>query len=360
MSTDQRSSTLKEGFLVKRGHVIHNWKIRWFVLRPDKLLYYRYENGKRDSCHRGTIPITNCVITCPYLEYENKPLVLKLETNTSEEYFLEACSREERDEWAAAIGAAVEKLRSGDAKNSPSPEPKTPSPLQLHNVNLTQVVDAMYDVHSGIRLTNHIEQGNGYSNCFSGSEMIDWLVFMQLALTRMEAVTLASAVLEEGFVRPLGIRSVEAIRTAALGQQFLDDSSALYSFVKNFNKRGSVKAEKTLSAIELSGKVQKRGYLLKQGHKRKNWKVRLFVLRADPDFLHYYDPTKDDLIPAGGFSLRGCLVSALDDNGIPSGVKGNVQGNLFKIITQSDIHYYIQAPTQQERIDWIEAIKQYT
>ena len=29
-----------------------------------------------------------------------------------------------------------------------------------------------------------------------------------------------------------------------------------------------------------------------QGHKRKNWKVRRFVLRADPAFLHYYDPTK--------------------------------------------------------------------
>lgn len=29
-----------------------------------------------------------------------------------------------------------------------------------------------------------------------------------------------------------------------------------------------------------------------QGHKRKNWKVRKFVLRAEPAFLHYYDPTK--------------------------------------------------------------------
>lgn len=33
-------------------------------------------------------------------------------------------------------------------------------------------------------------------------------------------------------------------------------------------------------------------YSVLQGHKRKNWKVRRFVLRADPAFLHYYDPTK--------------------------------------------------------------------
>ncbi|XP_073690711.1 pleckstrin-2-like [Garra rufa] len=97
-----------------------------------------------------------------------------------------------------------------------------------------------------------------------------------------------------------------------------------------------------------------------QGHKVKNWKVRLFVLRAEPTFLHYYDPSKDDITPVGSISLRGCLVSALNDNGIPSGVKGKVQGNLFKIITQADTHYYIQAPTHEERMEWIQSIRQLT
>ena len=32
--------------------------------------------------------------------------------------------------------------------------------------------------------------------------------------------------------------------------------------------------------------------LLSQGHRRKNWKVRKFMLRDDPAFMHYYDPTK--------------------------------------------------------------------
>lgn len=56
-------------------------------------------------------------------------------------------------------------------------------------------------------------------------------MFMQLALTRIEAMTLASALLEEGFLRPVGLKSVEALRTAGLSEQFMDDSSALYSFV---------------------------------------------------------------------------------------------------------------------------------
>ncbi|XP_016389006.1 pleckstrin-2-like [Sinocyclocheilus rhinocerous] len=356
----ENNSVLKEGFLVKRGHVVQNWKARWFVLKPDRLMYYKYEGSKRNSCHRGTILLSNSKITCPYLEYENRPLVLKLQTSTSEERFLEACTREERDEWAAAIGAAVQNLSSHHAQTPSPSQMKGSTSLQLHNVNLSQVVDSMYDVHTGIRLCSHVEQGSSYTNCFSGAAAVDWFVFNKLALTRVEAVTLASALLDEASLRPIGVRSADALRNAALGEQFLDDSTSLYCFSLSFQKRGSVKAEKSWSAVELSGKVVKRGYLLKQGHKVKNWKVRLFVLRAEPGFLHYYDPSKDDLTPVGSISLRSCLVSALDDNGIPSGVKGKVQGNLFKIITQTNTHYYIQAPTHEERMDWIQAIRQLT
>ncbi|XP_056152385.1 pleckstrin-2 [Lampris incognitus] len=360
MSAEQRSGVVREGFLVKRGHVVHNWKARWFVLTADKLLYYKYEGGRRDSCQRGRVMLRGCVVTCPFLEHENRPLVFKLQTKSSVEHYLEACSREERDEWAADIAAAAERLQAADGGEAAAGRPDaTGSPsLMLHNVRLNQVVDSMYDVHSGINLTSHVEQGSTYSNCFSGSEVVDWLVFMQLVLSRVEAVTLGSALLEEGFVRPIGLRSLVAIRNAGLSEQFMDDSTALYSFAESFKKRGSVKAEPSLSAVELSGKVMRRGYLLKQGHKRKNWKVRLFVLRSEPSYLHYYDPSKDDVSPVGGFCLRGCLVSALDDNGVPTGVKGNIQGNLFKIITQSDVHYFIQAPTHKEKMDWIDAIRQ--
>lgn len=111
--------------------------------------------------------------------------------------------------------------------------------------------------------------------------------------------------------------------------------------------------------MELSGTVVKQGYLAKQGHKRKNWKVRRFVLRKDPAFLHYYDPSKEENRPVGGFSSWLPGVSS-EDNGVPTGVKGNVQGNLFKVITKDDIHYYIQASSKAERSEWIEAIKKLT
>ncbi|XP_057714934.1 pleckstrin-2 [Corythoichthys intestinalis] len=365
MDTQQKVTILREGFLVKRGHLVHNWKARWFVLTPDKLIYYKYDGGKRDSCQRGKIMLKDCVITCPYLEYDNRPLVFRLQTKTCVDHFLEACSREERDQWAGDIAAAADKLEDpegavANGDGSPSVSPSTPGSSQPHHINLSKVLEAMYDVHSGINMCNHVEQGRMYTNCFSGSAVVDWLVFAQLALTRSEAVTLASALLEEGFLRTVGLRSVEALRTAGPSELFMDDSTALYSFSDSLKKRGCVKAETTLSAVELSGHVIKRGYLLKQGHRRKNWKIRLFVLRSEPSFLHYYDPTKDDISPVGGFPLRGSLVSSLDDNGVPSGVKGNIQGNLFKIITQSDTHYFIQAPSNREKMEWIDAIREHT
>ncbi|MGH0131531.1 UNVERIFIED_CONTAM: hypothetical protein FKN15_046688 [Acipenser sinensis] len=384
------NAVLKEGFLVKRGHIVHNWKTRWFVLLPDRLLYYRYEGGKRESCPRGKVFLADCKVTCPCLEYENRPMVIKLKTQKSTEYFLEACSREQRDTWASSITAAIHTLHPAQA---PKPDPEH-SPIELHNVSLSQVADSMHDIHSGIKLMNHIEQGSSFKKCFTGSALVDWLVSLNFVVTRFEAVTLSSTLMDENFVKPIGIKSIEAIRSGELSDQFLDDSTALYTFTERYKRKASVKHEVSLSAVELSGRVviqgyllkqterYKRkasvkhevslsavelsgrvviqGYLLKQGHNRKSWKVRLFILRAEPGYLHYYDPSRDDHRPVGGFPLRGCLVSALEDNGVHSGVKGKLQGNLFKIITQNDIHYYIQATSKEERLEWISALKQLT
>ncbi|XP_029411443.1 pleckstrin-2 isoform X2 [Nannospalax galili] len=314
---------LKEGFLVKRGHIVHNWKARWFILRQNTLLYYKLEGGRRVTPPKGRILLDGCTITCPCLEYENRPLLIKLKTRTSTEYFLEACSREERDAWAFEITGAIHAGQPGKVqqlhilKNSFKLPP---------NISLHRIVDKMHDSSSGIRPCPNMEQGSTYKKTFLGSSLVDWLISSSFAASRLEAVTLASVLMEENFLRPVGVRSMGAIRSGDLAEQFLDDSTALYTF----------------------------------GHKRKNWKVRRFVLRKDPAFLHYYDPSKEENRPVGGFSLRGSLVSALEDNGVPTGVKGNVQGNLFKVITKDDTHYYIQASSKSERAEWIEAIKKLT
>ncbi|XP_032261250.1 pleckstrin-2 isoform X2 [Halichoerus grypus] len=320
---------LKEGFLVKRGHIVHNWKARWFILRQNTLLYYKLEGGRKVTPPKGRILLDGCTITCPCLEYENRPLLIKLKTQTSTEYFLEACSREERDAWAFEITGAIHAGQPGKVqqlhilKNSF----KLPPHISLH-----RIVDKMHDSSSGIRPSPNMEQGSTYKKTFIGSSLVDWLISNSFSANRLEAVTLASMLMEENFLRP----------------------------AESYKKKISSREDISLSTVELSGTVVKQGYLAKQGHKRKNWKVRRFVLRKDPAFLHYYDPSKEENRPVGGFSLRGSLVSALEDNGVPAGVKGNVQGNLFKVITKDDTHYYIQASSKAERTEWIEAIKKLT
>lgn len=158
----------------------------------------------------------------------------------------------------------------------------------------------------------------------------------------------------------------------------------------NLKKRGCVKAETTLSAVELSGHVIKRGYLLKQVNPRKKKKMLPFLARFRsvlservpragppaekledsavcatlrtfvppllrphqgaiatvlcyllPSNAHKHPHTEsvcepfpvwfqDDISPVGGFPLRGSLVSSLDDNGVPSG-KSHWMSQLFLV-----------------------------
>lgn len=65
------------GFLPLQGHVVRNWKVRWFVLLQDKLLYYKIEGGKKEPSPKGRILLDGCTITCPCLEYENRPVWLE-------------------------------------------------------------------------------------------------------------------------------------------------------------------------------------------------------------------------------------------------------------------------------------------
>ncbi|KAJ6667230.1 hypothetical protein lerEdw1_017208 [Lerista edwardsae] len=277
------SGILKEGFLVKKGHVVHNWKARWFVLLQDRLLYYKLVGGKKEPSPKGRILLDGCTITCPCLEYENRPLVIKLKTKTNTEYFLDSCSREERDSWALDItgaihaGNPVQVQQLHLMKNSF----KLPS-----NISLNHIIDKMHDNRHGIKLTPNTEQGNTYKESFTGSVLVDWLISNRFAASRLEAVTLASVLMEENFVKPIGARSIDAMRNGDLAEQFLDDSTALYAFVsdktssESYKKKVSSKEDLHLNILELSGTIVKQGFLTKQVtgisgscQQAKNWEV---------------------------------------------------------------------------------------
>lgn len=72
----------------------------------------------------------------------------------------------------------------------------------------------------------------------AGSALVDWLISNSFAVSRFEAVTLASMLMEENFTKPVGARSTGATRYSDLSEQFLDDSTALYMFVSDVAASG--------------------------------------------------------------------------------------------------------------------------
>ena len=43
--TESGQEILKEGYLVKQGHVVKNWKRRWFVLTAGSIDYFETQGG---------------------------------------------------------------------------------------------------------------------------------------------------------------------------------------------------------------------------------------------------------------------------------------------------------------------------
>ncbi|KAF1392826.1 hypothetical protein PFLUV_G00032080 [Perca fluviatilis] len=97
---------------------------------------------------------------------------------------------------------------------------------------------------------------------------------------------------------------------------------------------------------ELILDVLKQGYMMKKGHKRKNWTERWFVLR--PTSLSYY--VCEDLVEKKGDIIldRTCCVESLPDK---EGKK-----NLF-IIKCIDKCFEISASDKKKKQEWLQAIQ---
>lgn len=331
-----------------QGTVLNSWKAVWVVLSEDGVEFYK---KKTDSSPKGMIPLKGATLISPCQDFGKRTLVFKITTDKKQDHFFQASHVEERELWVKDIKRAITCIQGGRkfARKSTRRSIRLPD-----TINLSELYTLMRDQDDGVRELKLEQENRVFNHCFTGATVVEWLISKGKARNRPEALMLATGLMTEGFLQPAGDLSKEG---AESGEQatFLDDTNALYYFADSgFFCEGYSSDEDVLVKEEFRGNIVKQGCLLKQGHRRKNWKVRKFILRDDPAFMHYYDPTKGD-DPLGSIHLRGSVVTAVEY--VPDAKKYDVDGNLFEIITSDETHYYLQAATAEERKEWIKAVQ---
>ncbi|XP_037542437.1 pleckstrin [Nematolebias whitei] len=339
---------IREGYLVKKGTVLNSWKAVWVVLSDDGLEFYK---KKTDRSPKGMIPLKGAALTSPCQDFSKRMLVFKITTEKKQDHFFQASHIEERELWVKDIKRAINCMKDGKkfARRSTRRSIRLPE-----KVNLAELYALLKDQDDGVKELKLEQDNRVFNHCFTGATVVEWLVVKGKARNSPEALMLATGLLNEGFLQAAGDLSKEGAE-CAVQATFLNDTKALYYFADSgFFCEGCSSDEDVLLKEEFRGNIIKQGCLLKQGHRRKNWKVRKFILRDDPAYIHYYDPSKGD-DPLGSIHLRGAVVTAVES--APDAKKYDIDGNLFEIITADETHYFLQAATAEERKEWIKAIQ---
>ncbi|XP_053236448.1 pleckstrin [Podarcis raffonei] len=348
MEPEREPRRIREGYLVKKGSMFNTWKPMWVVLLEDGIEYFK---KKTDNSPKGMIPLKGSTFTSPCQDFGKRMFVMKLTTAKQQDHFFQASHLEDRDVWVKDIKKAIKCIAGGQRFSRKSTRKSIKLPT---TINLGELYLSMKDPDKGIREMKLEKDKKIFNHCFTGSCVVDWLLSNNSIRNRQEGQMLASALLNEGYFQPAGDISKSALEGLS-ETSFLDHEDAYYYFADSgFFSEGNSSDDDGIFKEEFRGAVVKQGCLLKQGHRRKNWKVRKFVLREDPAYMHYYDPAGGEE-PLGAIHLRGCVVTAVED--APDGKKNDVGGNLFEIITANEVHYILQAATSTERTEWIKAVQ---
>ena len=96
---------LKQGVMMKKGHLVKNWKERRFILYPGQLVYYTLDSKPilQGSCSITSRSVVQRV--SGYSQYDHRFLVTCGETG--KEFEISAPSSKARDEWIAHIQFSI-------------------------------------------------------------------------------------------------------------------------------------------------------------------------------------------------------------------------------------------------------------
>lgn len=89
----------KEGELLKQGHVVKNWKKRWFRVQNDMLFYFVSRTSERPV---GVVPLRLCHVA--ETTKTGKPFSFELSARKiGKTFFIQALNKPDADEWIRAL-----------------------------------------------------------------------------------------------------------------------------------------------------------------------------------------------------------------------------------------------------------------
>eukprot|EP01088_Endostelium_zonatum_P002944 TRINITY_DN1386_c0_g1_i1.p1 TRINITY_DN1386_c0_g1~~TRINITY_DN1386_c0_g1_i1.p1 ORF type:complete len:591 (-),score=134.68 TRINITY_DN1386_c0_g1_i1:58-1830(-) len=120
----------------------------------------------------------------------------------------------------------------------------------------------------------------------------------------------------------------------------------MYLLTKPPSRRESLDSDRLTA--QLWANPDKTGFLTKQGHIRKNWKYRWFVLKRD--HLYYFN-TKEDLKPIGCIILKGGSVTT----DVPELIS-QAHKNCCLVVARDGKPFYLDANSSSDLTSWYTAI----
>lgn len=286
-----------EGFLTKRGHVFTNWKMRYFVLRGNVLEYF---SGEDKSKRYGSVIVEKVA------PWSGEAHGFMFFTTKQVPYYVYASSESERSKWLRAM------------KEFYVEQELTCEGYLTRRGHLVPSQRHAYYVLNGTSLRHFSDQQAYRDN--------------QLAIAEVE------------------VRSVAPWDNERNGLMFLTvTGNVFYAIADSTAEQQRWLASVKKATANVPEPISCSGYLTKQGHKRKSWKKRYFVLRGHA--ITYYTDY-DTANSSKGKPLAEVVVEDVQRwVGEPFG---------FMFMTTEQVPYYVYADNERERTKWMNALRKLT
>lgn len=283
-----------EGYLTKRGHLFTNWKTRYFTLRGNVLEYFSSEEKSKKY---GAVTVEKVAT------WSGEAHGFMFYTSKQIPYYVYASSEAERSKWLRALKDFMVETEEVSCEG-----------YLTKRGHLVPSQRMAYYVLNGRSLRHYADQLAYRDN--------------QSAMADVE------------------IRSVALWDGEANGLMFMTvTGNVFYVIADTVGEQQKWLSTVLKSTGSVPEPVSCAGYLTKQGHKRKSWKKRYFILRGNT--ISYYSDY-DMANNAKGKPLAEVLVEDVQKwEGEPFG---------FMFMTNEQVPYYVYADNDRERSKWMNAL----